>query len=117
MCCSLSLVTSAQQLEDSTPEFETHEMMSAFMLEVAGSSQLLAAADSIWLVKLIDGNCVCTKLEDIEEIKNCRNELFIDFGLPEETVKLDELTEEQWHRTLLMFSLAGVMGKCPEHQY
>lgn len=117
ICFSLSSTLYSQSLDDGIPNFETHDMMSAFMLEVAGASQTITTADSIWLVKLIDGNCVCAKLEDQEEVKNCRNDLFTILGLPEDGVKPSDLTEEQLNHTFLVFSLAGVMGKCPEHRH
>lgn len=98
-------------------EVKTHEEMRSFCLEIIKTVQALSSSDEKWLTKLIDEACVCSEIEDEVENEACKNDLLTrSFGISKDAIKLDELTEEQTNRFMLLSSLSGVLGKCPEHQ-
>lgn len=99
------------------PEIETHEEMKTFLLQVASSTATLSEADKDWLFKLIDGNCVCTQTIAETKVNVCRDSLFSELGLPEQSIPFDKLSEKQRDRIMLVMSLSSVIGKCPEHQH
>ena len=96
---------------------QTHEEIKSFLLETVKSVQTVSLADEQWLSEIIDGACDCSEMKDEQTSKACKDELLTrSFGISKEFIHPDELTEEQMNRFMLLTSLSGLLGKCPEHQ-
>lgn len=93
----------------------THDEFAQRIIGLLEARSPIDPEEKTWLEKFFRSGCACSVIEEQDQAKACGEELFKSLGLPTSEKEMDNMTEEQKRKFMLLSPLTNMMGKCPEH--